>query len=260
MSSDDIKPLTPEEREAAREEIAQQILETAGLLERALKGEKLPEGMFVLDPAGALYSRIEERAKAEAAVVEELIDIVLPELRLMAKPVRVICALEEDEQQQARLAELFGSLPARQRQAEWLDVQGLHLAGNLDHLGMFSGFEPHDSGVVTGRRLFLLVDGRLVEVHQAGTWSAQDRTINKSTALIVATRVVKAVEVMRDYELVDMIMALRNVLHLDLKVLKDRHVPDLADRQARFDAIVGEYTKLVTEHAEQLRRVGDNPA
>jgi hypothetical protein len=260
VSSDDPKPLTPEEREAARQEIAEQIIETAGLLERSLKGEQLPEGTFPYSPTVELYTRIEERAKAEAAIVEELIDIALPELKLLAKPIRADCTFEGAERQKALLEDLFGSLSARQRQAEWLDVPGVSLAGGLKNSALYGGFQPNDSGAITGSRLYLLVDGRLVEVQLAGTWSSQDRTIDKTTAVIVGTRVVKAAEVMREYELVDMIMALRNVLHLNLKVLANRHVPDLAERQARFDAIVSEYTKLVGQHCEQLRRVGDNPA
>jgi hypothetical protein len=260
VSSDPTKPLTPEEREAARREIAEQIIQTADLLQRSLKGEQLPEGTFGYDPTSELYSRIEERAKAEAAVLEELIDIVLPELRLLAKPIREDAALEGEARQQALLEELFGSLPARARQAEWLDVPGVHLGGSLKMQGMFGAFQPDDRGAVTGSMLFLLVDGRLVEVHQAGIWSSQGKVINKSTSVIVATRVVKAADIMREYELVDMIMALRNALHMDLQVLKDRHVPDIAERRVRFDAIVTEYTKLMSQHCEQLRRVGDSPA
>ena len=260
MSSDEPKPLTPEEREAARKEIAEQILQTVDLVERSLKGEPLPEGAFPQEPSGELYMRVEERARAEAAILEELIDIVLPEVKLLAKPIRSHCALEGGERQRAQLEDLFGSLPARQRQAEWLEVRGMCLAGGLRNQALFGGFQPNDSGALTGSRLFLLVDGRLVEVFQAGTWSSEDKTINTSTAVIVGTRVVKAAQVMRDYELVDMVMALRNVLHVSLKVLEGRHVPDLTERQARFDAIVSEYAKLVGQHSEQLRRVGDNPA
>jgi hypothetical protein len=254
------EPLTPEEREAARKEIAEQILQTADLVEKSLRGEPLPEGAVGNDPTAELYTRIEERARAEAAVVEELIDIVLPELNLLAKPIRADCSIAGEERQRAMLEDLFGSLPARQRQAEWLDVRGVHLAGGLKNHGRLEGFQPNDSGAFTGASLFLLVDGRLVEVHQAGVWSSRERTIDKSTTVVVATRVVKAAEVMRDYELVDMIMALRNVLHVNLKVLEGRHVADLSERQARFDAIVVEYTRQVGQHTEQLRRVGDSPA
>jgi hypothetical protein len=260
VSTDDPKPLTPEEREAAREEIAAKIIKTADMVARSLKGEKFPEGTFGHDPTTELYTRIEERAKAEAAVVEELIDIVLPEVKLLAKPIRSACTLEGEKRQQALLEDLFGSLAARQRQSEWLDVPGMHLAGSIENHGMFHGFQPNDSGATTGSNLLLLVDGRLVEVHLAGTWKSQGNMINEVTTVIVATRVVKAADVMRDYELVDIIMLLRNVLHDDLQVLKDRHVPDIAERQVRFDAIVTEYTKLVSQYSEQLRRVGDNPA
>jgi hypothetical protein len=260
VSSHDPKPLTPEEREAARQEIAEQIIETAGLLERSLRGEKLPEGTFPSNPTVELYSRIEEQAKAEAAIIEELIDIALPEVKLMAKPIRTDSLLAGEERQRAVLEDVFGSLPARQRKAEWLDVPAISLAGRLENQALYGDFQPNDSGAFTGSRLYLLMDGRLVEVQLAGTWSSQDRTIDKTTLLIVGTRVVKAVDVMREYELVDMIMALRNALHVNLKVLANRHVPDLAERQTRFDAIVNEYTKLVGQHCEQLRRVGDNPA
>lgn len=187
-----------------------------------------------------LSTRIEEQSKAEAAIVEELIDIVLPELKLLAKPIRADWLFKEegDERQRALLQELCGSLPARQSQAEWLDVAGISLAGSLGNPALYGDFQPHDTGALIGSRLYLLVDGRLVTVQLAGTWRSQDRTIGTSTLVMVGTRVVKAVEVMRDYALVDMSLALRNALHLDLKVLAGRHVPDLPERPARFDAIV----------------------
>jgi hypothetical protein len=259
VSSDD--PKTAEEMEAEREAIAQRAEQTATALESLLKeagvlSEGYDPGAF--DPTSVLYDKFEARLQAEAAILEEACDIALPEIKLVAKPIRT--AFSEPSENLAELETLCGSLPARHRQAEWLDVPAFHLDGATNFLGAFTDAQDGDTGSHISKAYYLLVDGRLVEVHGIGTWALIGKELRDVRRTIVSSREVTPKEVVGDVNVADVFMKLRHSLHLSLQGLEGKHVPDLGERRARFDEIVMQYTSLVQRFAEGLRRVGDSPA
>jgi hypothetical protein len=253
-----------EEKEAERKAIEEEVLEAARELEQALTEANVLSDDFdpqAPDPTFQLYEQHEAQLQAEAAVLEEACDIVLPEIKLVAKPIRA--AFMEDSEPSENLAEfeaLCGSLPARYRQTDWLDVPGFHLEGAMNCLGAFTDAKDGDSGVLTGKAYYLLVDGRLVEVHDLGTWRVTGNELRVTRRTIVSAREVTAKEVVAQVRLTDLFMKLRHSLHLSLKALEGQHVPDLAERQKRFDEIVVQYMDIVKGQSEALRRVGDSPA
>ena len=186
---------------------------------------------------------------------------MLPEARLLARPIRPHFAPRTPEENPAPLEALFGVLPERHRQAEWLDVPALELHGEREHPGAFTDARDGDSGASLARIYWVLMDGRIVEVFLVGTWSVREREIKPTGQTLVATRVVKALDVVHVAGgLTDIIVRLRRELHHDYKVLVGKHVKDLPERQARFDALMEDYKKLLVVQTEGLKRVGDKPA
>jgi hypothetical protein len=251
--SDDVKA-------AARQQVAVKIQEAADQLQWLLKGEKLPEGDLPPDPSALLFTGHEDQKRAEAAVFGELIELVLPEIKLMAKPVRAFYAAREGDPHgdQAALSAFLGSQPLRHHQAEWLDVP----AERLDGLGFNLGV-PHDpkeaeTGVLIGRDLWLLTDGRLVEVCAVGRWRLVSKRLHTQRA-IITTRVIDAQDAVSAFPLEGVLINLRGHLHRDYGIKGLEPGPQLAERQARFDALLTEYTQLMTARTEGLRRVGDSP-
>jgi len=258
VSSDDQK--TSEEKDAEREAVAQRVEQTSNALESLLKevgalSEGYDPGAF--DPTTVLYDKHEARLQAEAAILEEACDIVLPEIKLVAKPIRA--AFSEPSENLAELETLCGSLAARHRQADWLDVPAFHLDGSTNFLGAFTDAQDGDTGVHTSKAYYLLVDGRLIEVHALGTWAVIGNELRDVRRTIVSSREMTPKEVVGEIHLTDLFMKLRLSLHLSLKGLEGQHVPDLRERRARFDEILTQYTTLVQRLAEGLRRVGDSP-
>lgn len=241
---------------STRKQIEQQALETIDELERLLKGERRPDGYPLPDPGALLYVALDNRQRAEAAVLEELIDIVLPELGLMAKTLRSHYS-SQDEVGEGEL--LAGTQPARHQKAEWLDVPGHRIQGSRPFLGSAKDLQEGETGMLIGHELWLLTDGRLVEVcAMARTRLVSKRLLKQWT--ILETHVIQAIEAVADFPFEGMLMSLRNQLRLNQPALADKHVADLAERQARFDAVVTAYTDLVSSFAEDLRRAGDSPA
>jgi hypothetical protein len=241
---------------STRKKIEEKALQTIDELERLLKGEKLPGGNALPDPGALLYVALDERQRAEASVLEELIDIVLPELGLMARSIRAHYTSQDEVGEVEALA---GTQPARHRQAEWLDVPGHRLQGSRPFLGAAKDSREGETGMLISHDLWLLTDGRLVEVCAVARTHLVSKRLLKHWA-ILETHVAKAQEAVADFPFEGMLMSLRSQLHLNPPALKDKHVPDLAERQVRFDAVVTQYTNLVSSFAEDLRRAGDSPA
>lgn len=259
VSSDN--PKTPEELEAEHEALAQRAEQTSTALESLLKeagvlSEGYDPGAF--DPSSVLLDKFESRLQAEAAILEEACDIVLPEIKLVAKPIRT--AFSEPSENLEELEKLCGTLPARHRQADWLDVPAFHLDGATNFLGAFTDAQDGDTGIHMSKAYYLLVDGRLVEVHGVGSWAVVGTELRDVRRTIVSSREVTHKEVVNDANVADVFMKLRHSLHMSLHGIEGKHVPDLGERRARFDEIVMQYTSLVQRFAEGLRRVGDSPA
>jgi hypothetical protein len=258
VSSDDQK--TPEEKEAEREAAAQRVEQTSDALESLLKDSGRLSAEFdpnAVDPTSVLFQKHDARLQAEAEILEEACDIVLPEIKLVAKPIRQ--AFSEPSENLAELEALCGALSARYRQSSWLDVPAFHLDGATNFLGAFTDAQDGDTGVHTSKAYYLLTDGRLIEVHALGTWAVVGTELRDVRRTIIATREVVPKDVVTEIHLSDVFMKLRHVLHMSLQGLEGQHVPDLADRRARLDEIVTQYMRTVQRFAEGLRRVGDSP-
>ncbi len=256
-------PLTPEERAALREEAGARVLQAAAELEKTLrtKGASRAPAPPITDPTLLLHRENEARLAAEAALLDALFALVIPECRLLARSIRAFYAPSHPDEDASRLNALFGALPARHRQSEWLDAPAVHLCGFSEHPGAFHDAREGDAGASLTQAYWLLMDGRVIEVHLVGTWSVKAGQVQPTGQTLVGTRVAQTLDAVRAAGgLTDILMTLRRGLHLDYKVLEGKHVPDLAERQARFDAIVKDYLRLVTAQSDGLKRVGDGLA
>jgi hypothetical protein len=116
-----------------------------------------------------------------------------------------------------------------------------------------------DSGIIQARELFLLMDGRLAEVESVGTWRIVDQRLLADTTIVRACEVTPE-QVIRESSLMHLLVFLRDLLRDHHPSLEGQHVPDLAERRARFDELVAGLGRAMEEHVTHLRRVGDSPA
>lgn len=239
-----------------RKEIEQKALQAVGELERLFKETPKGESIPLPSPDALLYVSLDELQRAEASVLEELIDIVQPELGLTA---RILRAHYSSQDEVAEVEPLAGTQPARHRQAKWLDAPGHRIAGSRPFLGAAKDPQEGETGMLISHDLWLLTDGRLVEVCAVARTQFVSKRLLKQWALL-ETHVARPQEAVADFPFARMLMNLRGLLHLEQPGLEGKHVEDLAERQARFDAVMKEYTDMVSTFAEELRRAGDSPA
>ncbi|HYH95040.1 hypothetical protein [Hyalangium sp.] len=250
-----------EELGAERKEVAEKIIETAGELENLLKGGKLSKPLSPREQAfWEAAHRLHEETEAKAALLEELIELVLPEAKLSALPLRKVDGGAGSAERVAELEKLFGNVPAKAREAVWLNESSVLLGGGYSPpLAHAEKAANGDSGFLEGERLHMLLDGRLVVVRLAGVWFVENNVMD-SAHVIVEAREVTPVEAVDEFPFQFILTALRMCLMQDYSFLKDKHVPDLDERTERFDNLVIEYGQAVSEHVARLRRVGDSPA
>lgn len=249
-----------ERKNAEGREVVSKILETVDELERLIQGHEGPVRPGEDPRDEAFWSSLEPfeaEIEAKAGLLSELIELVLPEAKLTARPIRSFDKVSDPARVQA-LELLFGSMPARDRAAPWLDLPAVSLLGSkmpVDVIGAGTG----DSGIIQARELFLLMDGRLASVESVGTWRIADRQLVADTT-IVRAREVRPDEVIRESNIMFLLVVLRGLLHDKNPSLEGQHVPDLAERRERFDALVADLGRAMAEHVVHLRRVGDSPA
>ncbi|HEX8822079.1 MAG TPA: hypothetical protein VF794_19285 [Archangium sp.] len=250
--------MTQERKDAPSQDVVKKIHETVEELERLIAGAEGPARSGEDPREEAFWSslqRFEEELSAKAGLLSELIELVLPEVALTAKPIRSFDKVSSPERVRA-LETLFGTIPTRERTVAWLEVPAVVLLGGKTPADAFRG-SPQDSGVILAHELYLLVDGRLASVESVGTWSVADERLVADTT-IVRAREVRPDEVLREFDLMFLLVALRGLLHNKHPALEGRHVPDLAERQERFAALVTDLTEGMAEHLVRLRRVGDS--
>jgi hypothetical protein len=198
--------------------------------------------------------RFEEEHEALASLLEELIDIALPEAKQVARSIRAEAA-ESDPEQVKKLEALLGSHSEKARATDWLDTPALRLDGTVVSPEA-QGAAPGDSGALVGHETWVLMDGRLVTVDVVGTWAQEGECLRKSTT-VVRAREVKRTDVVRDCNLVKVLTVLRKCLYPEQE---GQPAPDLAERRERFELLVRDLTRALSKHNVQLRRVGDSPA
>jgi hypothetical protein len=199
----------------------------------------------------------QEEHDAKAGILEELIDLILPEAQAIAQPIRLKSA--EDQQTPEALEQQFG-VSVRERAAEWLHEPAIRLAAGTRKLEPRGG-SPAKSGGELRRELFMLTDGRLVIVETVGTWHLEG-TLQVSGDTLVGAREVTPSEVLRAFDFVSMLKALLETLFDGVSTMKDRgqHSPDIVERSGRFFTIIAQVAVGMKENADQLRRVGDTLA
>lgn len=212
------------------------------------------------DPTYALLQEVEARLQEEAAILEELCDLVLPAARPTAGSIHEAHAVPEQEEDVAALEALCGSLPARQRQAEWLAAPALQLSGGMDFLDATHQGKDGDTGLVATEEYWFLLDGRFAKVQRLGSVRVTGNQLLVTRHTLIAARLVGSYEVARSISLPDAFVTLRRSLYPLQGLPGLEHVADLDERRARFDSIVKQYMKLVSSQAQGLRQVGDSPA
>jgi hypothetical protein len=249
-----------EERKNARQGLTSKLLETVDELERLLQGHEGPDRPAEDPRDEAFWSSLkslESVVEAKAGLLSELIELVLPAAKRTARPIRSFDKVSDPARVQA-LEALFGSLPARERMASWLDQPAVCLLGDKMPADMFAA-HAEDSGIIQARELFLLMDGRLAWVESVGTWRIVDQRLVADTTIVRACGA-KPDEVIRESNLMFLLVFLRELLRDNNPALEGQQVPGLAERRERFDELVAGLGRAMAEHAVHLRRVGDSPA
>jgi hypothetical protein len=199
----------------------------------------------------------QEEHEAKAGIIEELVDLLLPEAAAIAQPIRTKNA--GDARSPEALEQQFG-VTVRERAADWLHEPAVRLATTSRKLEPRTS-SPTESGGELRRELFMLTDGRLVTVETVGTWFLKD-SLRVSGDTLVGAREVNPSEVLRNYDFVTILKVMLETLFDGASALKeqDKQTPDIVERSGRFFTIIAQVAVSMKENADQLRRVGDTLA
>jgi len=199
----------------------------------------------------------QEEHEAKAGILQELTDLLLPEARAIAQPIRAKSS--ENEPSPEQLEQQFG-VTVRERSVSWLKEPAVRLSGTSRRLEPRTGSST-DSGGELRRELFLLTDGRLVTVETVATWQLKDsQRVGGDT--LVGAREVEPSEALRSYDFVSILKVMLETLFDGAEYLKDRNEqsPDIVERSGRFFTIIAQVAVSMKENADQLRKVGDTLA
>jgi hypothetical protein len=199
----------------------------------------------------------QEEHAAKAGILEELADLLLPEARAIAQPIRPRSA--SDARTPEALEQQFG-VTVRERAAAWLHEPGVRLAGTTRKLEPRAA-SPQESGGELRRELYLLTDGRFVTVETVATWYMRD-SLRVSGDTLVGAREVDTGEALRSYDFVSILKVMLETLFDGAQTLKNRNeqAPDIVERSGRFFTIIAQVAVSMKESADQLRKVGDTLA
>jgi hypothetical protein len=199
----------------------------------------------------------QEEHAAKAGILEELVDLLLPEAQAIAQPIRPQST--EDARTPEALEQQFG-VTVRERAATWLHEPAVRLASTSRKLEPRAA-SPQESGGELRRELYLLTDGRLVTVETVGTWFLKD-SLKVSGDTLVGAREVDPGEALRSYDFVTILKVMLETLFDGAQALKNRNeqAKDIVERSGRFFTIIAQVAVSMKESADQLRRVGDTLA
>ncbi|WP_224369165.1 hypothetical protein [Hyalangium versicolor] len=199
----------------------------------------------------------QEEHEAKAGIIQELVDLLLPEAKAIAQPIR--SRTTGDAKPPEALEQQFG-VTVRERAATWLHEPAVRLAGNSRRLEP-RGSSPAESGGELRRELFVLTDGRLVTVETVATWFLKD-SLRVSGDTLVGAREVTPSEVLRSFDFVSILKVMLETLFDGAAALKERNeqANDIVERSGRFFTIIAQVAVSMKENADQLRKVGDTLA
>jgi hypothetical protein len=199
----------------------------------------------------------QEEHAAKAGILQELADLLLPEARAIAQPIRSRSV--SDARSPEAIEQQFG-VTVRERAAAWLHEPAVRLAGTSRKLEPRAA-SPQESGGELKRELYLLTDGRLVTVETVATWYMKD-SLRVSGDTLVGAREVDPAEALRSYDFVSILKEMLETLFNGAQALKSRNeqARDIVERSGRFFTIIAQVAVSMKESADQLRRVGDTLA
>ena len=197
----------------------------------------------------------------QAELLTRLIRLSLPELKrtplfsvreVVCKPGRLSEKPQRDWE--ARL----GTVPARLREAKWLDEPSYPLLRDPAVRGIENA-QPGDSGVIIGRELYLLADGRLGLIDLSGMWKIKaDGTYDTLTTFSDA-QLIEPAQAVREFHLHDLVATLRYILWNDRGTPQATENAETQARRTRFLATVKDLSKATTAYVDRIRRAGIGP-
>ena len=197
----------------------------------------------------------------QAELLTRLIRLVLPELKRtpLISTREVVCKPGRLPEKQVREWEArLGTVPARLKEAKWLDEPSYPLLRDPAVRGIEDA-QPGDSGVIIGRELYLLGDGRLVLVDLSGMWRIKtDGTYDTMTTCADA-QLIEPRQAVREFHLHDLVATLRYILWNDRGAPLAVEDAETQARRTRFLATVKDLSKATAAYADRIRRAGIGP-
>ena len=209
------------------------------------------------DTMSPLSSELQE---VQGSLLGLLIQLALPELdriplRTIREDLRAVQGMPE-ELLRAYEAGL-GNYPARLREAEWMEEHAYPLASDLFQYGAQDS-QPHDTGVLMERRVYLLVDGRMVLVHVSGIWKQQSGFSWDMLTTPICAEFIEPAQAVHHFHFDRFVWELRDILWYQAAPVGPP-APDLAQRQARFLAVIGKLSEAAAAYVDRIRRAAITP-
>jgi hypothetical protein len=193
----------------------------------------------------------------QAELLTRLIRLVLPDLkRVSMLTIRDVVRKPRglSEKQLREWESLLGTVPARVREAKWLD----EMAYPLERVSAVRGMkdaQKGDSGVISGRALYLLHDGRLGLVELSGLWKKGDNRHDTLTTFADA-ELIDTARAVKEFHLHRLMSTLREILWSERGTAQPSEDADREHRRTRFMATVKDLSKAVDEYNNRIRRAG----
>jgi hypothetical protein len=194
----------------------------------------------------------------QGELLTRLIRLVLPELKRtqllrIREVVRRPGRLSEQQLQdwEARL----GTVPARVREARWLDEPAYPLFRE-PAVRRVDEAQPGDSGVIIGRGLYLLVDGRLGLIDLIGKWKIKTDGTYDTFTTIADAQLIDSSQAVREFHLQDLVTTLRYILWNDRGTPLPAEDAEAELRRTRFLATVKDLSKATAAYVDRIRRAG----
>jgi hypothetical protein len=195
----------------------------------------------------------------QAELLGRLIRLALPELkRTQLFSIReVVCPGRPDKQQRDWEARL-GTVPARLREARWLDEPAYPLLRDPAVRGI-ENTQPGDSGVIIGRELHLLADGRLGLIDLSGMWRIKTDGTYDTLTTFADAQLIEPAQAVREFHLHDLVATLRYILWNDRGTPQAVEDAETQARRTRFLATVKDLSKATAAYVDRIRRAGIGP-
>ncbi|QRO02097.1 hypothetical protein JRI60_25345 [Archangium violaceum] len=199
----------------------------------------------------------------QGQILTRLIQLALPEMkRFQRSPIREVVRTSDGlpEEMLKELEARLGTHPARVRRTKWLDASGYIIGRDYAVRGAENA-RPGESGMIQGRCLVLLEDGRLGLIEVVGTWVWRMGLHHYDSLTTVGdAELIDPVRAVREFPLAGLITSLRSILFYDDATPLGPPGPELLARRERFMATVKDLSKATAAYVERIRRAGIGPA